>query len=94
MRLFITILLLLITSFQLRAKANDSILINRLITDISGMQYNKDGEYNFHRGMFYSYKKWAGHPQRTTPDNNIFFTTITAFALINIYYAYKLPMLK
>ena len=34
--------------------------------------------------MFYSYKKWAGYPQRYSPDNNIFYTGIIAFALQNI----------
>ncbi|MEO6456099.1 MAG: hypothetical protein ABIN97_18610 [Ginsengibacter sp.] len=63
------------------AQTPDSALINQLIKEIAAMQYTKEGRYVFHTGMFYSYKKWAGNPQRITPDNNIFFTGIIAFAL-------------
>ena len=66
-------------------KANDSLLINRLVDDIASMQYDKESQYGFHKGMFYSYKKWAGYPQRYTPDNNIFYTGIIAFALQNMF---------
>lgn len=66
------------------AQQYDSMLINRLVADIAAMQYQKEGAYNFHKGMFYSYKKWAGYPQRYSPDNNIFYTGIIAFALQNM----------
>ena len=62
----------------------DSILINQLVKDIAAMQYTSEGKYGFHPGMFYSYKKWAGHPNRYSPDNNIFYTGIVAFALQNM----------
>ena len=61
---------------------NDSALINELIKDIEASQVKQDGE--FYAGMFPSYRKCAGFPHNYQPDNNIFFTAITAFALNNI----------
>lgn len=66
------------------SQAGDSVLINQLVKEIEGMQYTSEAEYGFHPGMFYSYKKWAGHPNRYSPDNNIFYTGILAFALQNM----------
>lgn len=66
------------------AQQNDSLLINRLVKEIAGMQYDSESEYNFHKGMFYTYKKWAGFPQRISPDNSIFYTAIIAFTLRNL----------
>ncbi len=66
---------------QVKAQTNDDVLIGKLVQQIAAMQYKKEGDHNFHTGMFYSYKKWAGYPQRYSPDNNIFYTGIVALAL-------------
>ncbi len=58
---------------------NDGALINSLLTDIETMQVQRDGE--FYTGMFPGYRKCAGIPHNYQPDNNIFFTAITAFTL-------------
>ncbi len=57
----------------------DSALISRLLADIEAMQVKQDGE--FYTGMFPGYRKCAGLPHNYQPDNNIFFTAITAFTL-------------
>lgn len=62
----------------------NNTLIDDLVSDITTMQYAANGKYGFHKGMFYSYKKYAGFPQRITPDNNIFFTCLIAFTLKNL----------
>ena len=60
----------------------DSALINGLIKDIEASQIKKDGEY--YPGMFAGYRQCEGFPHNYQPDNNIFFTAITAFTLKNI----------
>ena len=82
----ILMLWIMLVAVQVRAytQTPDSILINQLVKDIAAMQYTSEGKYGFHSGMFYSYKKWAGHPNRYSPDNNIFYTGIVAFALQNM----------
>ena len=60
----------------------DTALINDLVKDIKASQVKQDGE--FYSGMFPSYRKCAGLPHNYQPDNNIFFTAITAFTLNNV----------
>ena len=82
----ILMLWIMLVAVQVRAynQTPDSILINQLVKEIAAMQYTSEGKYGFHPGMFYSYKKWAGQPNRYSPDNNIFYTGIVAFALQNM----------
>ncbi len=82
----ILMLWIMLVAVQVRAytQTSDSILINQLVKEIAAMQYTSEGKYGFHPGMFYSYKKWAGQPNRYSPDNNIFYTGIVAFALQNM----------
>jgi hypothetical protein len=61
---------------------NDSALINSLIKDIAASQVKTDSE--FYTGMFPSFRKCGGAPHNYQPDNNIFFTAITAFTLKNL----------
>jgi hypothetical protein len=61
---------------------NDSALITELIKDIEASQIKKDGEY--YAGMFAGYRQSKGFPHNYQPDNNIFFTAITAFTLKTI----------
>ncbi|MFZ1306178.1 MAG: hypothetical protein WAR80_10070 [Ferruginibacter sp.] len=58
---------------------NDAALINTLLTDLEAMQVKQHGE--FYTGMFPGYRMSAGFPHNHQPDNNIFFTAITAFTL-------------
>lgn len=60
---------------------NDTALISALIKDIEASQFKQDGE--FYKGMFPAYRRCAGYPHNYQPDNNIFFTAITAFTLKN-----------
>jgi len=57
----------------------DSALISALVKDIEASQVKQDGE--FYRGMFEAYRECDGSPHNYQPDNNIFFTAITAFTL-------------
>ncbi len=61
---------------------NDSALITAIIKDIKASQFKQDGE--FYTGMFAGYRQCKGFPHNYQPDNNIFFTAITAFTLKNI----------
>lgn len=72
----------LFLSLNVTANSNDSILINQLIKEIEQEQITSKGD--FLNGMFYSYRKFAGYPQRTTDDENIFFTAVLSFALQNM----------
>lgn len=64
------------------AQQTDTALINALVLDIAAMQVQQDGE--FYRGMFPSFRQCGGAPHNYQPDNNIFFTAISAFALSNM----------
>lgn len=64
------------------SQINDSSLINALIKDIAAEQVSKDGE--FYSGAFPSFRQCGGAPHNYQPDNNIFFTSIGAFALRNM----------
>jgi len=60
----------------------DTALITAILKDIEALQFKQDGE--FYKGMFPSYRQCAGFPHNYQPDNNIFFSAITAFTLKNI----------
>jgi len=64
------------------SQQNDTALINALIKDIAASQVKADGE--FYKGMFPSFRECGGSPHNYQPDNNIFFTAISAFALRNM----------
>src|SRR5215831_14022822 len=61
---------------------DDSALINSLIDDIAASQVKTSGA--FYAGMFPSFRECGGAPHNYQPDNNIFFTAITAFTLKNL----------
>src|SRR6266487_4690220 len=67
---------------NLNAQSNDSVAINALIKDIAASQVKTNGE--FYAGMFPSFRECGGAPHNYQPDNNIFFTAITAFTLKNM----------
>lgn len=62
------------------APVSDSAWVSQLLQELEAEQLQQDSG-RFHKGMFYGYKTSAGHPQRTTPDENIYFTGIIAFTL-------------
>lgn len=78
MKKLLCISVLLLAGSHLPAQ-NDSALITALIRDIEALQVKQDGE--FYSGTFASYRDCAGFPHNYQPDNNIFFTAITAFTL-------------
>jgi hypothetical protein len=57
----------------------DSALITELVNDIAAAQVKQPGAY--FQGMFPAYRACEGYPHNYQPDNNIFFTAITAFTL-------------
>lgn len=75
--------ILFLLFFFKRTNAQDDVLINKLLADISSMQV-KDGDKNFFTGTFPSYRECAGIPHNNQPDYNIFFTAEIAFILRNI----------
>ena len=77
-------LLFYTVSFYITAIAqnNDTALINALIKDIAAQQVTQDGE--FYKGMFPSFRECGGAPHNYQPDNNVFFTAISAFAFRNM----------
>jgi len=64
------------------AQSNDTALISALIKNIAASQVKTNSE--FYAGMFLSFRECGGAPHNYQPDNNIFFTAITAFTLRNL----------
>jgi hypothetical protein len=65
------------------AQTIDNVLIDSIVESITKMQVKDSGE--FLPGMFSGYRGCAGWPHNYQPDNNIFFTAISAFSLRNMY---------
>ncbi len=65
------------------AQQTDTALISQLINDIAGIQTDKNGK-DFYAGMFPSYRECGGSPHNYQPDNNIFYTAVSVFALKNM----------
>jgi hypothetical protein len=82
MRKLILLFFILIAHAGCVSAQTDTALISAIIKDIEASQFKKDGE--FYTGMFAGYRQCAGFPHNYQPDNNIFFTAITAFTLKNI----------
>ncbi|MEP6514505.1 MAG: hypothetical protein ABJA79_11590 [Parafilimonas sp.] len=56
--------------------------MSELIRNIAAMQVSTNGE--FYAGMFLSFRECGGAPHNYQPDNNIFYTAVSAFALQNM----------
>ena len=67
---------------QCASAQNRDSLIHALLLDIQSSQVKKD-EF-FYRGAFPSYRQCGGAPHNYQPDNTVFYTAITAFALRNM----------
>lgn len=67
---------------KLFAQSTNDSLIHTLLKDIAAMQVSADGE--FYAGTFPSFRDCGGAPHNYQPDNNIFFTAVSAFALRNM----------
>src|SRR6476660_1304619 len=67
---------------SINAQHKDSALITALMNKIAASQVKTNGE--FYAGMFPSFRECGGAPHNYQPDNNIFFTAITAFTLRNM----------
>ena len=80
-KLALLFFILIVDAGHLCAQA-DSALISAIIKDIEASQFKQDGE--FYAGMFPGHRQSAGFPHNYQPDNNIFFTAITAFTLKSI----------
>jgi hypothetical protein len=80
----IKILLLLFSIFfaEYSYAQNKDSLVHALLLNIQSMQVKQDGE--FYAGEFPSYRECGGAPHNFQPDNNIFYTAVTAFALRNM----------
>ena len=82
MRKLLLLFFILMADAGCLSAQTDSALITALIKDIEASQFKQDGA--FYSGMFAGYRQCAGFPHNYQPDNNIFFTAITAFTLKNI----------
>jgi len=75
---------LLFLSFAFCASANnDSLLIRQLLHDLDALQLKVDDD-EFYAGMWPGTRKGGGIPHNLQPDNNIFFTALSAFTLTNM----------
>ncbi len=74
---------LLLLSSSVCAQNSDSALIASLIRAIAGEQV-KGNNKDFYAGMFPSYRECGGSPHNYQPDNNIFYTAVSVFALKNM----------
>lgn len=75
--------ILIFSATCLFAQQTDKQLIQTLLHQIDSAQY-KQNEGEFYTGMFKGYRACGGGPHNYQPDNNIFFTAVTAFGLRNI----------
>src|ERR1700684_3649150 len=69
------------TFIQSFAQNRDS-LIHALLLNIASLQVDKKGE--FYAGEFPGYRSTPAYPHKYVPDNNIFYTAVSAFALRNM----------
>lgn len=72
-------------SFSLHSfsQASDTALISQLIDNIAQQQVQSNTKY-FYAGQFPSYRECGGSPHNHQPDNNIFYTAVSVFALKNM----------
>jgi len=66
-----------------QAQQSDTALISQLIDAIAKEQVTQSNK-EFPTGMFPSYRECAGTPHNYQPDNNIFYTAVSVFALKNM----------
>ena len=64
------------------AQKSDTALISSILQSIASAQVSANGE--FYAGSFPSYRECAGIPHNYQPDNNIYYTAISVFALRNL----------
>jgi len=76
------IIIIFLGAFKKTHAANNDSLIHALLLDIQSMQVKTDGE--FYAGSFPTYRECGGAPHNYQPDNTVFYTAITAFALRNM----------
>jgi len=76
------IIIIFLCAFKKTHAANNDSLIHALLLDIQSMQVKTDGE--FYAGSFPTYRECGGAPHNYQPDNTVFYTAITAFALCNM----------
>jgi hypothetical protein len=81
MKKYFIALFILFFVHQSFSQSNDS-LIHALLLDIQSTQVKQDGF--FYAGMFPTYRECGGAPHNYQPDNTVFYTAITAFALRNM----------
>ncbi len=65
------------------SQQTDSALISRLIDNIALQQVQQNTK-NFYAGQFPSFRECGGSPHNYQPDNNIFYTAVSVFALKNM----------
>ncbi len=65
------------------SQQNDTALISQLIDNIAQQQVQQNTK-DFYAGQFPSYRECGGSPHNYQPDNNIFYTAVSVFALKNM----------
>ncbi len=65
------------------SQASDTALITQLIDNIALQQLQQNTK-DFYAGQFPSYRECGGSPHNYQPDNNIFYTAVSVFALQNL----------
>jgi hypothetical protein len=76
------LVILILLCFQKSFSQNKDSLTHALLLDIQAKQITANGE--FYAGQFPTYRECGGAPHNFQPDNNIFYTAVTAFALRNM----------
>lgn len=66
-----------------KAQQSDTALISQLIDAVAQEQVQQSSK-DFYTGMFPSYRECGGSPHNYQPDNNIFYTAVSVFALKNM----------
>ena len=78
-----SIILFTLLCSTVQAQQPDTALISQLMDAIAKEQVTQTGK-DFYAGMFPSYRECGGSPHNYQPDNNIFYTAVSVFALKNM----------
>ncbi len=82
MRKAFSLIFFLLVFMQSFSQSSDS-LIHALLLNIASMQVQEKGK-DFYTGMFPGFRSTPAYPHNYQPDNNIFYTAVSAFALRNM----------
>ncbi|HVX52548.1 MAG TPA: hypothetical protein VHB48_20475 [Chitinophagaceae bacterium] len=83
MRILFLFIFVILTGRNVLAQQTDAEIIHTLLKQLDSAQY-RQSRGDFYAGMFEGFRSCGGGPHNYQPDNNIFFTAVTAFGMRNL----------